>query len=149
MKLRPTAERLPSSMLLEPPYTLNGSHFDHSLTPRWRHMKCVVSLPRSFPFITYSSSPNRHACGVFRDTYCPRAACLFIHKVKTPRLSMASPALTPGGTSVPPMTTPESCVILKMTSAPKPNPVPGVTSQGRASLKICNGNPLLTSSADA
>ncbi|KAG2742359.1 hypothetical protein P692DRAFT_20879650 [Suillus brevipes Sb2] len=39
MKLRPTAERSPSSMLLEPPYTLNGSHFDHSLTPRWRHMK--------------------------------------------------------------------------------------------------------------
>ncbi|KAG1759992.1 hypothetical protein EDD22DRAFT_980832 [Suillus occidentalis] len=38
MKLRPTAERSPSSMLLEPPYTLNGSHFDHSLTPRWRHM---------------------------------------------------------------------------------------------------------------
>ncbi|KAG1827620.1 uncharacterized protein BJ212DRAFT_1256353 [Suillus subaureus] len=39
MKLRPTAERSTSSMLLEPPYTLNGSHFDHSLTPRWRHMK--------------------------------------------------------------------------------------------------------------
>ncbi|KAG1742007.1 hypothetical protein EDB19DRAFT_2038647 [Suillus lakei] len=39
MKLRSTAERSPSSMLLEPPYTLNGSHFDHSLTPRWRHMK--------------------------------------------------------------------------------------------------------------
>ncbi|KAG2142813.1 uncharacterized protein EDB93DRAFT_1338417 [Suillus bovinus] len=39
IKLRPTAERSPSSMLLEPPYTLNGSHFDHSLTPRWRHMK--------------------------------------------------------------------------------------------------------------
>ncbi|KAG2130176.1 uncharacterized protein EDB93DRAFT_1323346 [Suillus bovinus] len=38
IKLRPTAERSPSSMLLEPPYTLNGSHFDHSLTPRWRHM---------------------------------------------------------------------------------------------------------------
>jgi imidazolonepropionase-like amidohydrolase len=39
IKLRPTAERSPSSMLLEPPYTLNGSHFDHTLTPRWRHMK--------------------------------------------------------------------------------------------------------------
>ncbi|OAX43849.1 hypothetical protein K503DRAFT_765464 [Rhizopogon vinicolor AM-OR11-026] len=39
MKLRPTTERSPSSMLLEPPYTLNGSHFNHSLTPRWRHMK--------------------------------------------------------------------------------------------------------------
>lgn len=39
IKLRPTAERSPSSMLLEPPHTLNGSHFDRSLTPRWRHMK--------------------------------------------------------------------------------------------------------------
>lgn len=39
IKLRPTAERSPSSMLLEPPHTLNGSHIDHSLTPRWRHMK--------------------------------------------------------------------------------------------------------------
>jgi imidazolonepropionase-like amidohydrolase len=39
IKLRPTAERSPSSMLLEPPHSLNGSHFDHSLTPRWRHMK--------------------------------------------------------------------------------------------------------------
>jgi hypothetical protein len=45
MKLRPTTERSPSSMLLEPPYTLNGSHFDHSLTPRWRHMKSVILLP--------------------------------------------------------------------------------------------------------
>jgi len=48
IKLRPTAERSPSSMLLEPPYTLNGSHFDHSLTPRWRHMKYVVSIPVSY-----------------------------------------------------------------------------------------------------
>ncbi|KAG1765833.1 hypothetical protein EV702DRAFT_981291 [Suillus placidus] len=39
IKLRPTNECSPSSMLLKPPHTLNGSHFDHSLTPRWRHMK--------------------------------------------------------------------------------------------------------------
>jgi hypothetical protein len=55
MKLRPTDERSPSSMLLEPPYTLNGSHFDHSLTPRWRHMKYVDSPPRSF-LLTFCSS---------------------------------------------------------------------------------------------
>ncbi|KAG1735265.1 uncharacterized protein EDB91DRAFT_1250481 [Suillus paluster] len=50
MKLRPTDERTPSSMLLEPPYTLNGSHFDHSLTPRWRHMKhaCGENPSRSY-----------------------------------------------------------------------------------------------------
>ncbi|KIJ09655.1 hypothetical protein PAXINDRAFT_87177, partial [Paxillus involutus ATCC 200175] len=39
IKLRETKERSPSSMLVEPPYTLNGSHFDHDLPPRWRHMK--------------------------------------------------------------------------------------------------------------
>lgn len=39
IKLRPTSERSSISKVIEPPYTLNGSHFDHSLTPRWRHMK--------------------------------------------------------------------------------------------------------------
>lgn len=53
MKLRPTAERSPSSMLLEPPYTLNGSHFDHSLTPRWRHMKYVVLLSRPLSYLIH------------------------------------------------------------------------------------------------
>lgn len=38
-KLRETKERTPTSMLVEPPFTLNGTHFDHDLTPRWRHMK--------------------------------------------------------------------------------------------------------------
>lgn len=42
IKLRPTAERSVTSKVLEPPYNLNGSHFDHSLTPRWRHMKSVL-----------------------------------------------------------------------------------------------------------
>lgn len=39
IKLRPTAERSPSAMLLEPPYALNGTHVDPSLPPRWRQMK--------------------------------------------------------------------------------------------------------------
>ncbi|KIK67367.1 hypothetical protein GYMLUDRAFT_37473 [Collybiopsis luxurians FD-317 M1] len=40
IKLRKTAERSPSSMLLEPPYHINGSGpLDASLPPRWRHMK--------------------------------------------------------------------------------------------------------------
>ncbi|KAG0707315.1 composite domain of metallo-dependent hydrolase [Suillus ampliporus] len=39
IKLRPTAERSPSSMLLEPPYTLNGTYVDPTLPPRWRQMK--------------------------------------------------------------------------------------------------------------
>lgn len=40
IKLRKTAERSPSSMLLEPPYQINASEpWDASLPPRWRHMK--------------------------------------------------------------------------------------------------------------
>ncbi|KIJ61333.1 hypothetical protein HYDPIDRAFT_42737 [Hydnomerulius pinastri MD-312] len=39
IKLRPTDQRSPSSMLLEAPYTINGTHVDPSLPPRWRQMK--------------------------------------------------------------------------------------------------------------
>ena len=39
IKLRPTAERSPSSMIIEPPYSLNGSDFKYTGPPRWRHMK--------------------------------------------------------------------------------------------------------------
>ncbi|TFK54416.1 composite domain of metallo-dependent hydrolase [Heliocybe sulcata] len=39
IKLRPTQERSPSSMLLDPPYGINGSEVDPSLPPRWRHLK--------------------------------------------------------------------------------------------------------------
>ncbi|EJD04405.1 composite domain of metallo-dependent hydrolase [Fomitiporia mediterranea MF3/22] len=40
MKLRPTKERTPTSMLLEPPFTLNSTDMiDMSSPPRWRQMK--------------------------------------------------------------------------------------------------------------
>ncbi|THH10380.1 hypothetical protein EW145_g1372 [Phellinidium pouzarii] len=39
IKLRPTVERTPTAMLLEPPFGLNGSDIDYSKIPRWRHMK--------------------------------------------------------------------------------------------------------------
>ncbi|KAF8973204.1 carbohydrate esterase family 9 protein [Flammula alnicola] len=39
IKLRPTAERSSTAMVLEPPHTLNGSDIDPSLPPRWRQMK--------------------------------------------------------------------------------------------------------------
>ncbi|EMD37401.1 hypothetical protein CERSUDRAFT_83171 [Gelatoporia subvermispora B] len=39
IKLRPTKERSPTSLLLEPPFGLNGSNVDSRLPPRWRHMK--------------------------------------------------------------------------------------------------------------
>ncbi|PPQ65659.1 hypothetical protein CVT26_000291 [Gymnopilus dilepis] len=39
IKLRSTAERSSSSMVLEPPFELNGTIVDPSLPPRWRQMK--------------------------------------------------------------------------------------------------------------
>ncbi|KAJ7636949.1 carbohydrate esterase family 9 protein [Roridomyces roridus] len=39
VKLRPTAERSTSAMLLEPPFSLNGTHVDANQRPRWRQMK--------------------------------------------------------------------------------------------------------------
>ncbi|KAJ3829135.1 hypothetical protein F5880DRAFT_1607895 [Lentinula raphanica] len=40
IKLRKTAERSPSSMLLEPPYQINSSNaWETTNPPRWRHMK--------------------------------------------------------------------------------------------------------------
>ncbi|KAJ6570161.1 carbohydrate esterase family 9 protein [Mycena vulgaris] len=39
IKLRKTAERSSTSMVLEPPYTANSSFPDPTRPPRWRHMK--------------------------------------------------------------------------------------------------------------
>ncbi|KAG6891465.1 hypothetical protein C0992_006196 [Termitomyces sp. T32_za158] len=39
IKLRPTVQRTSSSMLLEPPYSLNNSNIEHLSRPRWRQMK--------------------------------------------------------------------------------------------------------------
>ena len=50
IKLRSTAERSPSSMVLEPPHSLNGSDSKYTGRPRWRHMKWD-SLPCSTAFI--------------------------------------------------------------------------------------------------
>ncbi|KAH7908470.1 hypothetical protein BJ138DRAFT_352435 [Hygrophoropsis aurantiaca] len=50
IKLRPTSERSSSSLLVEPPFGLNGSDVDHSVPPRWRHMKhaCGENPSRSY-----------------------------------------------------------------------------------------------------
>ena len=46
IKYRPTAEKTPTSMLLEPPHSIvNGTHVDPSLPPRWRQMKFVLNHP--------------------------------------------------------------------------------------------------------
>ncbi|KAL1686090.1 hypothetical protein GGG16DRAFT_118255 [Schizophyllum commune] len=39
IKFRPTSERSPSSMLLEPPFGLNGTEPEPDVPPRWRHIK--------------------------------------------------------------------------------------------------------------
>lgn len=40
IKLRETAQRTPTSMVVDPPYTLNATEdIDMTLRPRWRHMK--------------------------------------------------------------------------------------------------------------
>ncbi|KAI0065899.1 composite domain of metallo-dependent hydrolase [Artomyces pyxidatus] len=42
LKLRTTKERSPFSMVIEPPYGLNGTKGDPSTPPRWRHLKQAV-----------------------------------------------------------------------------------------------------------
>ena len=44
IKLRKTSQRTPTSMLIEPPYQLNGSKFD-PYEPRWRHLMYVARPP--------------------------------------------------------------------------------------------------------
>ncbi|KZT43545.1 hypothetical protein SISSUDRAFT_1039974 [Sistotremastrum suecicum HHB10207 ss-3] len=41
IKLRSTAEKTPSSKLLEPPFSLNGSVYQDGERTRWRHIKCI------------------------------------------------------------------------------------------------------------
>ncbi|KAI6000811.1 hypothetical protein EDD15DRAFT_2362285 [Pisolithus albus] len=50
IKLRVTKERSSSSMLVAPPYGLNGSTIDYSIPPLWRHMKhaCGENPSKSF-----------------------------------------------------------------------------------------------------
>ncbi|KAH7889205.1 hypothetical protein F5I97DRAFT_486659 [Phlebopus sp. FC_14] len=82
MKLRETKERSPTSMLVEPPYTLNGSHFDHDLPPRWRHMKhaCGENPSRVYSMTRMDSGWNfRQAYDTARkirdaqDSFCAKA----------------------------------------------------------------------------
>ncbi|KAI6103408.1 hypothetical protein F5141DRAFT_1293329 [Pisolithus sp. B1] len=65
IKLRQTKERVPTAMLVEPPFTLNGSHFDHDLSPRWRHMKHACG---ENPSIVYSMT-RMDSAWAFRSAY--------------------------------------------------------------------------------
>ncbi|KAJ6616478.1 carbohydrate esterase family 9 protein [Mycena sp. CBHHK59/15] len=82
IKLRPTSERSASAMLLEPPFSLNGTYVDPFQRPRWRQMK-FVCIPR--PGRVYSGTRMdtqwafRQGYNTARqikekqDTYCEKA----------------------------------------------------------------------------
>ncbi|KAJ4472838.1 carbohydrate esterase family 9 protein [Lentinula edodes] len=57
IKLRPTEERSPSSMLLEPPFTFNGSGIEEVQPPRWRQLKQACG-----------ENPSRFYSGTRMDT---------------------------------------------------------------------------------
>lgn len=42
IKLRKTSQRTPTSMIVEPPYQLNGTRPD-PYAPRWRHLMYVLA----------------------------------------------------------------------------------------------------------
>ncbi|KAH7885714.1 hypothetical protein F5I97DRAFT_1874828 [Phlebopus sp. FC_14] len=82
IKFRPTTEKSPSSMLVEPPYGLNGSQVNYDVPPRWRHMKhaCgenpsrVYSGTRMDTVWSYREA-YEHARQIKnkQDTYCEKA----------------------------------------------------------------------------
>ncbi|KAG6333388.1 hypothetical protein ID866_5706 [Astraeus odoratus] len=65
MKLRPTKERSSSSLLVAPPYGLNGSDIDYSIPPLWRHMKHACGENPS----KYMSGVRMDTVWSYRDTY--------------------------------------------------------------------------------
>ncbi|KAJ3745366.1 carbohydrate esterase family 9 protein [Lentinula detonsa] len=64
IKLRKTAERSTSSMILEPPYQMNSSSSDLSSPPRWRHIKRTTWLT----FLLVGENPSRVYNGTRMDT---------------------------------------------------------------------------------
>ncbi|KAG6372339.1 carbohydrate esterase family 9 protein [Boletus reticuloceps] len=65
IKLRPTEERSPSSMLLEPPYTINDTRVDPALPPRWRQMKHACG---ENPSLVYGNT-RMDTFWAFREAY--------------------------------------------------------------------------------
>ncbi|KAJ7098290.1 carbohydrate esterase family 9 protein [Mycena epipterygia] len=82
IKLRPTAERSSSAMLLEPPFSLNGTYVDPFQRPRWRQMKhaCGENPSRVYSGTRMDTQwAFRQAYNTARiikekqDTYCAKA----------------------------------------------------------------------------
>ncbi|KIK64860.1 hypothetical protein GYMLUDRAFT_258822 [Collybiopsis luxurians FD-317 M1] len=83
IKLRPTEERSTSSMLLEPPFTFNGSGIEEVQPPRWRQLKqaCgeypshVYSGTRMDTIWAYREGYNEaRKLKEKQDAYCDKAA---------------------------------------------------------------------------
>ncbi|KAF7318200.1 Carbohydrate esterase family 9 protein [Mycena chlorophos] len=82
IKLRPTPERSSNAMLLEPPFTVNGSEVDPFAKPRWRQMKhaCGENPSRAYSGTRMDTTwAFRQAYDTARtlrdkqDAYCARA----------------------------------------------------------------------------
>ncbi|KZV62706.1 carbohydrate esterase family 9 protein, partial [Peniophora sp. CONT] len=83
IKLRPTAERSPTSMLVEPPFGLNGSDIDYYTAPRWRLMKqaCgenpsrVYGVTRMDTFWAFRQAYDKaRQLKESQDAYCAKAS---------------------------------------------------------------------------
>ncbi|KAJ6469480.1 hypothetical protein C8R45DRAFT_1218581 [Mycena sanguinolenta] len=80
IKLRPTAERSSSAMLLEPLFSLNGTYIDPFRRPRWRQMKHACGTSAS-DFCVCGSNPvrqeNTPVASILikekQDQYCAKA----------------------------------------------------------------------------
>ncbi|KAI0329713.1 hypothetical protein GY45DRAFT_1361902 [Cubamyces sp. BRFM 1775] len=95
MKLRPTKERSPMSMLLEPPYGLNGTDPDPNVPPRWLHMKHACGEnPRNYGdtrmdtvWAVRNAYNTARAIKEAQDHYCAKATAgdwTFIQNQKFP-----------------------------------------------------------------
>ncbi|KDQ21348.1 hypothetical protein BOTBODRAFT_99933 [Botryobasidium botryosum FD-172 SS1] len=82
IKLRDTPEGSPTSKVIEPPHTLNGTRVDPSLPLRWRHMKhaCGENPSGAFKGTRFDTAWSfRHAYNEARkvkeqqDAYCEKA----------------------------------------------------------------------------
>src|ERR1700677_5279652 len=79
LKLRKTAERSPTSMVIEPPQEITGSHFSMSDPPRWRYLKCATIfflLKRCVYFFT----SRRQAIGESVDNYGNRMDTMWAYR---------------------------------------------------------------------
>ncbi|KXN89583.1 hypothetical protein AN958_05450 [Leucoagaricus sp. SymC.cos] len=90
VKLRKTSDRSPSSMIIEPPYGLNGTEPDPD-HPRWRHMKqaCGESV-RSYGnrmdnvWALRSAYEQARKVKLIQDDYCLKAEHGLWHELTAP-----------------------------------------------------------------